>query len=173
MGNVVEPVDISAFRENEQRHLERKKREEHEMETLRDTSAFTTVWFARKYDDWFIDPAVGFFFPEIGDVISSVATFPALYFAAVKLKSFRLTIAILTTILIDLAIGAIPIAGDIADAFHKSSKISSRLIVGYMDNDPKTLSEINKRATVGLLIAALLIWLVYLLVGWISKNFNS
>ena len=164
MGRVIEFVDTSNFDESIEKVSNYIEQEEHEAEKLSASPSFNLVWLARKYDDWFLDPLVGFIIPGVGDIISSAATLPAVYVALFKIRSIKLTIAILATMAIDLAVGIVPFAGDIIDAFYKSSKIASRLIVGYVENDPDTMSEINRRAiwgTVGAIIIGAIIWLMY------------
>lgn len=164
MGRVIELIDTSDFDQKVEKFLSIKEAEEREAEKLSESTSFKMVRLARKYDDWFLDPIVGFLIPGVGDFISSSATLPAIYVAVFKLRSFKLVMAILTTMLIDLLVGFVPFVGDLVDAFYKSSKIANRLIVGYVENDPVTLREIDKRAkwgTVGLIICVLLIWMLY------------
>ena len=86
--------------------------------------SFRLCWMAKKYDDWFLDPLVGFIIPGVGDIISSAATFPAVYVALFKIRSLKLTMAILATMVLDLLCGLVPGIGDLCDAFYKSSKIA-------------------------------------------------
>lgn len=178
MGKVVELIDTSGFEkvaDSVNRYLEK---EAHQTEQLKSSSGFKLVWLARKYDDWFLDPMVGFIVPGIGDVISSAATLPAVYIAMFKIRSFKLTYVILLAMITDLLVGCIPVAGDVADCFYKSSKIASRLIVGTIDNDPETAHEINKRATWGtisIIAVGVAIWLLYsgliAIYHWLSNLF--
>lgn len=136
-------------------------REEREKEKLRGATSFKLVNWAKKYDDWFLDPILGMISPTFGDVISAAAVLPCLYVAIVKIKSFRLAVAIVFVTIIDILVGLIPGIGDIVDALHKSNKKSGRWVAGYMDNDPKTIREVNRYVLWGgLLILAIIIFVV-------------
>lgn len=161
MGNVIQPVDLSEYKEHIKDINEYIKEEQRQAEELSESASFNLVYMAKKYDDWFLDPLVGFLIPGVGDLISSLTILPAIYVAIFKLHSLKLTIAIMTTALLDLLVGWIPVLGDIVDAFYKSNKIAARLIVGYVEDDPETMSEINKRATTGVLILAAVGFLLY------------
>lgn len=178
MGRVVEVIDTSGFEKYVEKVSRRAEEEEHQAERLTESPSFRLCWMAKKYDDWFLDPLVGFIIPGVGDIISSAATFPAVYVALFKIRSLKLTMAILATMVLDLLCGLVPGIGDLCDAFYKSSKIACRLIVGYMDKDPATMEEINRRAlwgTVGAIAAGLLLWLVssfiLKIVHWIGSLF--
>lgn len=176
MGNVVKLVDTSDF-DKKVNAVNRYFREERrQAEKLKESAAFNLVWLARKYDTYFLDPIVGFILPGFGDALSSVVTLPALYVAMFKIRSIRLTLAILTAIITDVLVGLIPVAGDIVDAFYKSSKMASRLIVGYMEDDEATKKEINRRAiwgTIGLIAVGVLIYLfigvVKSIISWVGS----
>jgi hypothetical protein len=76
---------------------------------------------ARIFDRAYLDPILGFVLPGVGDVISSVF---GLYIVGVALDR-RLPLPIVARMLINLAVdtavGAIPIAGDVFDAFFKAN----------------------------------------------------
>jgi hypothetical protein len=178
MGNVITKVKIEDYfknRENFQKELEE---DERAIENLEESSSFSMMRMAKRYDDFFLDPLVGFFIPGFGDLLSSVAIVPALYISTFRLRSFTLTLAILSGMLIDLIVGAIPVVGDIIDAFYKSNKRAYRLVIGYIEDDIDVKEEINKRAISGCIILAVIIgiiWLCYELVmsayHWLSSLF--
>lgn len=152
MGNVIKEIDLSEFKEivnNVNEHLEE---EEQKVDNLTNSTSYSLMYYAKRYDDFFLDPIVGFIIPALGDVISSITIIPALYIALFKLHSIKLTIAILATSILDIICGVIPIIGDIVDAFYKSNRIACRLIVGYVEEDEDIMSEINKRAVWGTIL---------------------
>lgn len=129
----------------------------------------------RVMDDWYLDPILGLVFPSAGDTISTVISLPALHLAAVKIRSPRLVLAILFTIIADWLVGLVPVLGDVLDAFHKSNSIARRLCEGFMAGDKATIREVNIRAVamiVLLVVVALVLLLFYdtvaALVHWIA-----
>jgi len=167
MEDVVEIIDTSKFDAYVAKASDYIEREELAAERLSESASFKLVWVARKYDEWFLDPIVGFIIPGVGDLISSAATLPAVYVALVKLHSIKLTLAIIGAMITDFLAGLIPVVGDVVDAFYRSSKLSSRLIVGYVEQDPDTIEEVNKRAiwsAIGLIALCLIGWFFYNLV---------
>lgn len=161
MGNVIQRIDVSEY--NEMLNDVNKYIEEEAKQTqaLTESASFNLVYMAKKYDDWFLDPLVGFFIPGVGDIISSIATLPAIYVAIFRIRSIKLSIAILYVTILDLIVGAIPFLGDFIDAFHKSNKIACRLIVGYVENDEATKKEIDKKAFWGIILLALIGFIIY------------
>ncbi len=132
---------------------------------LRRSSAFKVVRMVRTaMDDWFLDPLIGLFFPGAGDLVASLATVPALYLATVKIRSARLVMAIVFTMLVDWLSGLIPGVGDVVDAFYRSHSISYRLCQGYVANDSRTRREVDRRAA-GLVVTVvalgLVLWLAF------------
>lgn len=136
-----------------------RKRELQEDDTYRLINNIATI-----SDKYFLDPLLGFFLPGVGDLISSAFALPFIYFAMFRVKSLKLTLALLFNILLDLMIGAIPALGDLFDAFYRSNLKNFKLIVGYIEEDPKTRREIEQKATalfVLVALAVLLVWGVY------------
>lgn len=164
MGKVFDKIDISHF-EQELKEVERLHKEEDKFnDNVMNSTSFNLVYLSKKYDDWFLDPFVGFIIPGFGDIISSLAVMPALYVAIFKLKSFKLFLAIFYITVLDVLCGIIPMVGDIVDAFYKANKKAARWIVGYVEGDSDTISEINKSAAWGsvmLIIIGVLIWALY------------
>ncbi|MBD5358805.1 MAG: DUF4112 domain-containing protein [Bacteroides sp.] len=167
MGKVIKEVDISDYMKSVEEVRKYQEEEANQAEALGESGAFSLVYAAKKYDDWFLDPLVGFIVPGVGDILSSIATMPAIYVAIFKLQSFKLTLAIICTLMVDLLCGLIPVAGDLVDCFYKSNKIACRLVVGYVQKDPAIMEEINRRAKwgiIGLLVLGVLIYAAYSLI---------
>ncbi|ATA90210.1 hypothetical protein CGC58_11025 [Capnocytophaga stomatis] len=117
-------------------------------------------------DDYYLDGIIGLI-PIVGDIATQFFSYSFLYVAAVKVKSYRLTMAILLNSLIDILIGLIPYAGIVLDFVHRSYKNNFELIVGFVNDDKKVIQQVNKRAlwtTIGvvtvLILICLLIWLI-------------
>lgn len=162
MGKVIEIIDTRDFDESVASVEKYIAEEANQAEKLADSSSFQLVWLAKKYDDWFLDPIVGFVLPGVGDLLSSAAILPSLYIALFKLRSVKLAFAIFYIGVLDLVVGAVPMAGDLIDAFYKANKKAARWLVGYVDNDPGVKEEVNKAAGWGLVVLALIGLLLYL-----------
>lgn len=178
MGNVISKISLDSYMKERDEFIEQVEKENAAAEEFANSTTFSLMRYAKMYDDFFLDPIVGFFIPGFGDLISSAATIPALHTAIFKLKSIKLTIAILTGALIDLLVGVVPMIGDVIDAFYKSNKRAYRLVVGYYEDDPDVKSEINKRAVTGCALLALigfLLWKCYDLImglyNWVAGLF--
>lgn len=161
MGKVFEKYDMSLTEDIIEKVSARIEKEEQRIENLEDSSAFNMVLLSKKYDDWFLDPIVGLVVPGVGDLLSSAAMLPGLYVSLFKLHSFRLTLAIFCCGMIDMLVGAVPMLGDLVDAFYKSNKIACRLIIGYVEGDPETMKEINRRAIWGVVTLGVIAMLFY------------
>ncbi len=172
MGRVVSIIDTSNFDKRVASVEKYMEEERNQAEKLADSSSFQLVWLAKKYDDWFLDPLVGFVLPGFGDLISSAAILPALYIALFKIRSLKLAFAIFYIGILDLAVGAIPMAGDIIDAFYKANKKAARWIVGYVDNNAAVKDEVNKAAGWGVFVLALIALLIYLCYELIVSLFH-
>lgn len=164
MGRVFEKIDTSKFQKMSEEVDKYFEEEENFNDSIVNSSAFNLVWMAKKYDDWFLDPIVGLIIPGVGDIISSLAALPALYVAMFKVKSFKLSLAIFYITVLDILCGIIPGVGDVVDAFYKANKKSARWIVGYVEGNQNTISEVNKSAAWGsvmLIIIGVLLWLLF------------
>lgn len=180
MGKVIEKIDISNFTNMASVVEGYFKEEEEYQDNITESSAFNLVYLAKKYDDWFLDPIVGMVIPGVGDIISSLAALPALYVAIFKVKSFKLSLAILYITILDVLCGIIPGVGDIVDAFYKTNKKAARWIIGYVEGDRETISQINKSAAWGsvmIIVLGLLIWALFSLLmsiyHWFRDFFSS
>jgi len=84
-----------------------------------------------------------------------------------------LTLAVLFNTLVDMAIGLVPFIGHIADAFHKSNKKNMNLVLGFVNDDPEVIAEVNEKAkwmAVGIGVMCLII---YGLLQLLSSIFGS
>lgn len=172
MGSVLKKIDLTKYSEmygEVEKHFEQLEKEE---DNLMESASFNAVRLAKNYDDFFLDPIVGFILPGFGDFISSIASLPSLYVAMFKLRSVKLSIAILYITILDVLCGVIPFAGDIVDAFYKSNKKACRWIVGYVEQDQDTISEINKAATWGVVVLAILGIIIYALFSLIMSIYH-
>lgn len=123
----------------------RAKKEEKKKELL-ETPVFQTMTTIRTVMDKFmIDPIIGFVAPAAGDIISAICALPFIYFSLFKVKSIRLALACIFNTVVDMAIGLIPILGDIFDLFHRSYKKNLDMIVGYVNNEDKAIHDANTR----------------------------
>lgn len=164
MGRVFEKIDTSKFQKMSEEVDKYFEEEENFNDSIVNSSAFNLVWMAKKYDDWFLDPIVGLIISGVGDIISSLTALPALYVAIFKVKSFKLSLAIFYITVLDILCGIIPGVGDVVDAFYKANKKSARWIVGYVEGNQNTISEVNKSAAWGsvmLVIIGVLLWLLF------------
>ena len=134
-----------------------------------------TKSIARWMDRYYIDPIVGFFLPAYGDIVTALLNLPYLYLSMLKLRSIPLTLAIIYNMLFDILVGLIPILGDFFDVFNKSYTKNSRLLHGFIENDQKIISEINRKAIWLGILCLILCLLIYLLtflaiqiVSWIG-----
>lgn len=152
----------------EQKVQENNSRKQERRQQLKSEPTYQLMHgIVKVFDKYYLDPIMGFFLPGVGDVIASAFALPFLYFAMFRVRSVSLTMAILFNIILDLLVGAIPALGDVCDFFFKANKRNLRLIVGYIEDDPKVRNEVSGRA--GCLVflvvgVALLVWSIYTLV---------
>lgn len=128
---------------------------------------------AEVMDRYYLDPLLGLIPGGWGDLASMVLVAPFLYVAAVRLKSFRLTLAIVYNLTKDCLLGLLPFfIGDVVDFFSKSYRENYRLVTGFINNDRAVVHEVNSGATkFGVLIVvfcALIVLLLWLLV-WLGQ----
>ena len=116
-----------------------------------------------------LDPIIGFV-PIVGDMVAPAMALPMIYLAMFKIKSLPLTLAIILNLLIDVAIGIIPLhIGNIADFFNRAYVRNMKLLSGYIDCDVKTISKINKQAAIAALLIGVLLFVIYILVVLVGK----
>lgn len=121
------------------------------------------------FEDYYLDGILGLV-PIVGDIASQFFSYSFLYVAIVKLKSYRLTMAILCNMLLDILIGLIPYLGIVLDFVHRSYKYNFNLIVGFVNDDPEIIRQVNKRATWTTVAVVVLLGLIVALI-WLIINF--
>lgn len=138
------------------------KKAEIEKSTHYQIVKLTKKWF----DDYYLDGIIGLF-PIVGDIVTQFFSYSFLYIAIFKIKSYRLTMAILFNSLVDILVGLIPYLGIVLDFVNRSYKQNFELIIGFVNDDKKVIQKVNRRATwttigvvVILLLIILLIWLL-------------
>lgn len=124
-------------------------------------------------DQWFLDPILGFFIPGLGDVITACLTIPFIFTSIFKLRSIPLTLAIISNCLIDMLIGLVPIIGDIGDFAYKSYKRNYFLIVGYVNDDPEVIKEINSKALWACVLITVISIVIRLVCGLLGSLFSD
>jgi hypothetical protein len=86
------------------------------------------------FDTYGLDAVLGFFFPEVGDAAVSATLFTYFFGEAVYADLPKKDMAKLAWYqLVDFAIGAIPIVGDVGDYFYKANKYSAELFTAHRD----------------------------------------
>lgn len=117
-------------------------------------------------DRYWLDPLVGLLFPTAGDIFSSIMMLPFLIVSLFRIKSIPLTLAIVYNMLTDMLLGIIPLwIGDLLDIFSRSYTKNFRLIVGFVEGDPKIIREVNRKAV----LTAVGILLLCVLIYWLTK----
>lgn len=92
-------------------------------------------------------------------------TLPYIYVSAVKIRSVPLTLAVIYNALCDIAMGLIPFyIGDVIDVFNKSFVQNFKLIVGFVEDDKKIISEVNRKAVRMAVLIVMLCVIIYFLV---------
>lgn len=140
------------------------------MSTLRQQLEHSTSYslakeMAKYMDNYYLDPVIGFVLPMgIGDFLTQTLALPYLYISAVKIGSWKLSLAVIYNMLVDVLLGAIPFfIGDVLDVFNKSYKRNFDLIEGYIDGDPVVIETVDKNAVTVLVLIIVLIVLIYAL----------
>lgn len=169
MGHVVEELDLSKFSQAFEKASRIYEKEYVRLENITESTSFKIMSSSKTFLD-ILDALIGLF-TGVGDTISIVASIPSLYFSIFKAKSIKLTMAILSIILVDWLAGLVPVIGDILDAFYTSNRKIFRICVGYVEGDPKVMKEIN-RAAAGLffliIFVVVLLYFVFELIKGIS-----
>jgi len=169
----MEIINITENKYFSKYHLDKIFREVKKSE-LKEQPSFRMMEGVAKYmDGYFLDPIIGFFVPGVGDIITVALAVPFVYFCLTHLRSIPLTLAVLFNTLVDMAIGLVPFIGDIADAFHKSNKKNMNLVLGFVNDDPEVIAEVNEKAkwmAVGIGVMCLII---YGLLQLLSSIFGS
>ena len=138
------------------------KKEYRKQAVLNSTSYRIIDTTARFLDRYFIDPILGLIFPGLADFITGLFVLPFVYYSLFILRSIPLTLAIIANTLKDVVIGMIPFfIGDILDVFKKSYIENLDLINGYINDDKKIISEINRKAILSVIVIIVLCIIIY------------
>lgn len=113
--------------------------------------------------------------PGFGDLVSSGVSSVIVYQAIQRKVPFYILLAMIANIIIDTAVGAIPVLGDVFDFFWKSNKKNLYLLEHY-STDRKS---VNKQSAASLMLLAaiivltlsLMIAVIYLVVAILGKLF--
>lgn len=124
-----------------------------------------TERIARLMDKYYLDAVLGFLLEGFGDLLTQLLTLPYIYVSAVKIRSVPLTLAVIYNALCDIAMGLIPFyIGDVIDVFNKSFVQNFKLIVGFVEDDKKVISEVNRKAVRMAVLIVMLCVIIYFLV---------
>ncbi|SRR5574344_218674 len=121
-------------------------------------------------DQFLLDPLMGLI-PVVGDLVSSIGTLPYIYVSLFKVHSIPLTLAIIYNALVDILIGLFPVLGDFLDIFIRSYRKNARMIVGYVENDPKVRRQVRGstlKMCIFIAILGICIYYMYQLALWIG-----
>lgn len=143
----------------------RRLAKEEKLRELQESPSYQLISTIAKWaDKYFLDAIIGFI-PTIGDIMSSVVGLPFIYVTLVKVKSIPLTLAVIYNYLIDILLGSIPFfIGDFIDIFHRAHLTNIKLINKYVEDDKKTVQEVNSKAfRVTILIVVLCVVIYYLI----------
>lgn len=113
-----------------------------------------------------LDPIIGFLLPGAGDAVTGVGS-GSLFVLAIKERVPTVVLMrMVVNIVIDVLVGAIPIVGDLFDAFWKSNRKNLDLIEKYR-SDPKAKATAADYVLVGIafVLIALSIATPFLLLG--------
>lgn len=114
-------------------------------------------------DVYHLDGVIGLI-PVIGDVVTQTFSIVYLYIAIVKIRSWRLSAAIVLNSLLDIMIGLVPYLGIVMDFFYKSNVKNIALIRGFAENDRAIVKKVNKKAAWSVLFILILLVVIYFLV---------
>ena len=169
-------MDEKAIKEQEKIRLAHEKEELRRLKKEQRREELMGSWLfqlmngiKRLFDDWYLDAIIGFI-PTVGDIITTLLSFPFIMFCVFKVRSVALTLAVLNNYMFDMIIGLIPFwIGNIADFFYKANRKNLDLIIGYINDDEFIIEEVNRKAVWSAIILAVLIAIFILMVKLISR----
>ncbi|MBR5911955.1 MAG: DUF4112 domain-containing protein [Bacteroidales bacterium] len=158
--------EIESASDKERLREEKKERKRIELQLrVEDSFSYRAVEGIKTvFDDYYIEPILGFILPGVGDWITAPFLLPYLYISLFKIRSIPLALAMIYNWLIDACISSIPFLGDIIDFFHKGYRKNYQLIVGYVEDDEWVKSEVNGKAVKTVILIALLCVVLYYVV---------
>lgn len=151
----------------------RKLKKELQKKQIEKSRHYQIIKFSKKWlEDYHLDGIIGLV-PIVGDIASQFFSYSFLYVAIVRLKSYRLTMAILCNVLLDILIGLIPYLGIVLDFVHRSYKYNFNLIIGFVNDDPEIVRQVNKRAAWTTVVVVVLCGLIVALIWAIINVFHT
>ena len=162
-----EEARLAHAREKEAKRQQRKLNKRYELENS--ASYRAVVGISRVCDTWMLDPIIGII-PGMGDALTTLLAFPAIYVSLFKIRSIPLTLACIFNTTLDFLLGSIPFfIGNICDFFYRSFRKNLKLIQGFVEDDRAVIAEVNRKAFWMFLGIAL----VGLLIYWFLKALSS
>jgi uncharacterized protein DUF4112 len=125
-----------------------------------------------------LDPLLGLV-PGVGDVVSAVLSLAIVHGALRHRVPARVVWRMVWNLLLDTAVGSVPVAGDVFDAFFRANRMNADLLLAHRDaaRPPRRPGEvagvIALIALVTLAVLALALAGVALLVAWAVKGLFS
>jgi hypothetical protein len=95
----------------------------------------------RVLDTYYVDPILGFVLPELGDLIGALLGLYVVAYALRRRMSKVLVARMLLNLGIDMAIGAVPIVGDVADFGFKANDRNLKLVESREAYSPARASD--------------------------------
>jgi hypothetical protein len=95
----------------------------------------------RVLDTYGLDPILGFIIPELGDLIGALLGLYVVIYALRHNMSKALVARMVLNLGIDMAIGAVPILGDLADIGFKANERNLKLVESREANSPARRSD--------------------------------
>ena len=128
-------------------------------------------------DRFYLDGIIGLLPLGIGDVIGGVFALIHLYFAAFRIRSWSLTMAILNNALRDILLGLLPFfVGDVIDFFHRANSQNMQLINGFIHDNETIIRQVNRKARQTAAICVLLLLTIVLLMWllvWLAVKLGT
>lgn len=99
-----------------------------------------------------------------GDILSAVLALAYVVLSLFVVKSLRLTMAVFIIVVVDLAIGMVPMAGTLLDVVFCGNYINRTLIKGFVEGDKSAKRKVNLISSIGFFVIFLAIafWLSFI-----------
>ncbi len=109
-----------------------------------------------------LDGVLGFV-EGVGDFLTTIISFVYVYISLFVVRSFRLTLAVLTITLIDAIIGFIPFAGSIVDLIFCGNYINKNMIKGFVDGNKEARRRVNIISSFSfIVISSVVVLIIYI-----------
>jgi hypothetical protein len=109
--------------------------------------------FARAMDHYGLDPILGFLLPGIGDLVGAALGLYIVSIAKRRGLSRAVIARMLLNLVLDMALGAIPLIGDVADVAFKANDKNLSLLETRTAQD-RTSSAVDWAYLAGVVVAA-------------------